>query len=69
MTTRYALAAKALLTPPAPTSSSAASTARLYAGAAIDPATGKLCEYGALLKGSEGAAWTHATALKFGRLD
>ena len=68
MTTRYALAAKALLTPPAPTSSSAASTARLYAGAAIDPATGKLCEYGALLKGSEGAAWTHATALEFGRL-
>ena len=35
---------------------------------AVDPATGKMCEYGALLKGSEGAEWTHATALEFGRL-
>jgi hypothetical protein len=35
---------------------------------AVNPATGKMCEYGALLKGSEGAKWTHATALEFGRL-
>ena len=45
-----------------------AADAQYYAMAAVNPATGKMCEYGALLKGSEGAEWNHATALEFGRL-
>ena len=62
------MAAAALLHPPALPPITSATDAQHYAMAAVDPATGKMCEYGALLKGSEGAAWSHATALEFGRL-
>ena len=37
-----------------------------FAGAVLDLTTGKLCEIGALLKGSEGANWTFASATKIG---
>ena len=42
--------------------------AQHFAGAALDPATGNMCEIGALLKGSEGAAWEIASANEIGRL-
>ena len=42
--------------------------ARHFTGAVLDPATGNLCEIGALLKGSEGAAWGIASANEIGRL-
>ena len=42
--------------------------ARHFTGAVLDPATGNLCEIGALLKGSEGAAWEIASANEIGWL-
>ena len=62
------MAAAALLDAHALMPITSAADAQHYAMSAVDPATGKMCEYGALLKGSEGAEWTHATALEFGRL-
>ena len=40
----------------------------LFAGAAIDPATGKMLEIDALLRGSEGIDWDRAQANEVGRL-
>ena len=42
--------------------------ASLFAGAAVDPSTGKMLDLPALLKGSEGAAWNTANANEIGRL-
>ena len=47
---------------------SSTAEASLFAGTAIDPATGKLMELPARLKSSEGAEWTHSHANEIGRL-
>ena len=49
------MAAAALLDTHALMPITSAADAQHYAMLAVDPATGKMCEYGALLKGSEGA--------------